>query len=277
MTRNVIFALALTLLISCGNENPDSNVANDLDSLSASLNESNKKHEKTRYKLPSPVELYLHIKKANAPSVSSKLHNPIHAGNYLTEVNKSVNLGIYASDLAYCTVYEHIQESHEYFRILKILANQLGITEGYDLSILERIDQNLNNSDSLYQISSDSYWEVCSYLENNDKANTLALILLGGWVESVYIAINSVEAFDSENEIVLRITEQSYLLENLLDYLNTLTNNKQTSDYVLKLTDLQYSFDKLFDNPDDVLITKSQYIEIAEKINSLRNQLTSWQ
>ncbi len=266
-----------SLLNSCGDGDTSSSVAGELDSLSATLSQKKPEYEKTRYKLPSPVELYLHLRAAHASTVVDKLHNSVFASNYMTDVTKSINFGIYASDLAYCTVFDNFQQTNEYFRVMKILAGQLGITEGYDNKMLKRLDKNLNNSDSLFQISSDTYWEVCSYLESNGKSNTLALILLGGWVESVYLAVNSVDTFDAEDEVVLRITEQSYLLENLLDYLNTLSNDNKTLEYVEKLTELQYSFDKLFDNPDDVLITKKQFVDISEKIRDLRADLISWQ
>lgn len=269
--------LVASMLSSCGGGDSSSRVAGELDSLSAVLAQNKPSQEKTRYKLPSPVELYLHIQAAKAIPVLDKVHSPTVANNYMTDATKSINFGIYASDLAYCTVYNNFQQTQEYFRVLKVLAGQLGITEGYNSQMAKRLDGNLNNSDSLFQISADTYWEVCSSLENSGKSNTLALILVGGWVESVYLAVNSVDTFDPNNEVVLRITEQSYLLENLLDYLNTLSNDKNTNEYVEKLADLQYSFDKLFDNPDDVLITKKQYIEISKKIKTIREELIRWQ
>lgn len=275
--RTAAPVLLASLLSSCGGGDSSSRVAGELDSLSAVLAQNKPAKEKTRYKLPSPVELYLHIEAANATPVISQLHSPVVASNYMTDTDKSINFGIYASDLAYCTVYDNFQQTQEYFRVLKTLAGQLGITEGYNNKMVKRLDGSLNNSDSLFQISADTYWEVCSSLESSGKSNTLALILVGGWVESIYIAVNSVDSFDPDNEVVLRITEQSYLLENLLDYLNTLSSDKNTQEYVGKLVDLQYSFDKLFDNPDDVLITKKQYIEISEKIKTLREDLISWQ
>lgn len=278
LARLVAIPLLLaSLLVSCDGDDTSTTVAGELDSLSATLAQNKPRNESTRYKLPSPVELYLHLRSSQAVPAVDKLHSPVAASNYMTDIAKSVNFGIYASDLAYCTVFENFQQTNEYFRVTKILAGQLGITEGYNNLMMKRLASNLNNSDSLFQISSDTYWEVCSSLENSGKSNTLALILLGGWVESVYLAVHSVETFDGNSEIILRITEQSYLLENLLDYLNTLSNDKKTLDYVEKLIDLQYSFDKLFDNPDDVLITKKQYQEISEKIKYIRADLISWQ
>jgi hypothetical protein len=96
---------------------------------------------------------------------------------------------------------------------------------------------------------------------------------MGGWIESVYIAINSVEKFDANNEVVMRITEQSYLLENLLDYLKTLRKDPDTERYIKMLIELQYSFDKLYDNPESTLITKDQYKEISQKVKAIRAEM----
>ena len=231
------------------------------------------KSENTKYKLPSPVELYLLLREAKAQFNLDAMNNVDKVANYLTSTQKAINFGIYASDLAYCTVFEKQQETHTFFKILKILATQLGVTEGYDNAIVSRIDKNLYNSDSLYQITSDSYWEVCNYLEENGKANVLAPILMGGWVESVYLSINSVDKFDANNEIVMRITEQRYLLENLLDYLKTLHKDPETEKYIKMLVELQSSFDKLYDNPDNILITRDQYKEISQKVKAIRSEM----
>jgi len=260
---------ALLIFASCSN-NSSSDSTGQADSVAS---EDMMKAENTKYKLPSPVELYLLLKEAKAQFNLDALNSVDKAGNYLTSSQKAVNFGIYASDLAYCTVFEKQQETHSYFKTLKNLAAQLGVTEGYDNVIVSRIDKNLYNSDSLYQITSDSYWEVCNYLEENGKASILAPILMGGWIESVYLAINSVEKFDQNNEIVLRVTEQSYLLENLLEYLKTLRKDAETESYIKQLEDLQYSFDKLYDNPDNVLITKEQYKEISKKVKDIRTSM----
>lgn len=270
MKQQYLVLIPLVALLSAcvGNGSKDNELHAD-----SVMTEEVIKSENTKYKLPSPVELYLLLREAKANFKLDALNSIDKASNYLTNTQKAVNFGIYASDLAYCTVFEKQQETHTYFKTLKTLATQLGITEGYDNVIVSRIDKNLYNSDSLYQITNDSYWEVCNYLEENGKASVLAPILMGGWIESVYLAVNSVEKFDPNNEIVMRITEQSYLLENLLDYLKTLRKEQDTEKYIKMLVDLQYSFDKLYDNPENVLISKDQYKEITQKVKSIRAEM----
>ena len=83
------------------------------------------------------------------------------------------------------------------------------------------------------------------------------------------------QKFDAANQVVVRITEQQLLLENLIDYLNSLNDNSQLQDIISSLTDLQSSFDLLYENAEDVLITEEQYKEITEKVEALRAQIIS--
>ncbi|MBK8808222.1 MAG: hypothetical protein IPO21_16990 [Bacteroidales bacterium] len=270
MKKVLISIFFISLLMGCSTSN-----TNESEENTSTLDEKTepKIDANTSFRLPSPVELFILIKSEGANFVQEELHKADKAGDYLDKEKKAINFGIYAADLAYCTVFEKQQETHTYFKTLKKMADGLGINDGYDTEILDRIDNNLNNSDSLYQITNDSYWEVCTYLEENGKSDVLSEILLGGWIESVFLSVNSVIKYEDESPIVLRITEQSFLLENLIEYMRTLKNNNVSEIYLKQLIDLQYSFDKLIDNPDGVNITKEQYKEIADKIKAIRMEL----
>lgn len=272
MRKIYYLPLSLFILFACSGGETKTEI-NASDANVAVPERTFKVESNTSFKLPSPVELYLLIKDEGATFRQDELHDIELNGDYVTSVKKAVNFGIYASDLAYCTVFEKQQETHSYFKGLKSMASDLGIDKGYDETIVARLDDNLYNSDSLYQITGDSYWEVCTYLEENNKSAMLVQILTGGWTESVFLSISSVEKFTPENRIIMRIAEQSYLLENLIDYLSTLDKDAETEEYFRQLTDLQYSFDKLIDNPEDVIITKEQYKEIVGKVKALRADL----
>jgi len=265
----VIF-ISIPLFFSCKNQSSEATSNND--SLHEVKNDSTGVNSKI--KLPSPVEFYLFIRESKAQFNAEVLNKLERSSNYITSTQKAINFGVYASDLAYCTVYEQQQETNNYFKTLKNFAGELGVNDGYDKTIITRIDKNLNNSDSLYQITNDSYWKVCNYLEDNKKSTILGSILLGGWIESLFLGFHSVETFNQDNPIVQRITEQRYLLDNLLDYLKTVQKSKEINSYIVKLTDLQASFVKLASNPTNILITKEQYYELSQKVFSIRNDIT---
>lgn len=232
---------------------------------------------KTRYKLPTPVELYRFLKEQNLPFKKELMNPSKNESKYNTADRKALNFGVYASDLAYCAVFEKPQETYEYFKTSRSLADQLSLAEGFNEVIAKRIEKNLNNLDSLYDITSDAYWDACTYLESQGKEDVLAFIIVGSWIESVNITFGmvGVDKFSPTSEIVIRVAEQQLLLDNLLDYLTGVKKNDQMNKIILKLKDIQESYDKLYDNQPDVPITKSQFKEIYQKVKNLRNAFVS--
>ncbi len=268
---NKVFLLttAVAFIYACTSETAKEE-EEEIDDISTSVDAE----KNVSYKLPSPVELYIFLRQYKARFNKEALNPVENYSKYYTTTDKALNLGIYSSDLAYCTVFEKNQETFQYFKSAKILADGLGLMEGFDNQILKRIDENINNSDSLYKITTDSYWDACTYLENEEQINLLPFIIIGGWVESVHIAINSVDKFSTENETIIRIAEQQFLLENLVDYFNSIKENEQFNEILVKLLELKNIYDKLYENKD-VIITKEQYNEISTKIETLRSEFVS--
>lgn len=226
----------------------------------------------TTIKVPSPVELYMFMYNAGLKYEKSFLNPADRSTKYVTSYKKSLNFGIYASDLAYCTVFKQNKETFAYFSTTKKLADDLGLTEGFDEAIVSRIDANISNSDSLYKITNDSYSSATSFIEQQGNGALLPLMLTGAWIESVNIASRSIKKFSTEDEIVLLIADQQFLLESILEMFETIPAEDNYPELVEKLKDLQQSFDKLYDNAD-VRITQKQYDEIVTKVKVLRAEI----
>ncbi|MFZ4401268.1 MAG: hypothetical protein ACOYO1_14615 [Bacteroidales bacterium] len=219
------------------------------------------------YKIPCPSELFWFIKDFGG-SYSRKVSNPItNASNYNNNIKKALNFGIYASDLFYASVFKQNQETMKFYKQVKKLGSELNIVEGYDDNIAKRVDKNLNNSDSLFSITSEANSNSIQYLEGLGKSNILPYITLGGWIESVYIAINQVKIFNAKDPIVSIIIDQSYLLDNIIGLFESIEQDTQTKEFTIKLKEIQ----KVYDESDDV-VTKKQYEKIVSKITSLRNE-----
>jgi len=231
---------------------------------------------KTSYRIPSPVKLFIHIKKSEARFNKDALNPVENLDKYVTTDHKAVNFGVYAADLAYSTVFQESQKSMQYFKNVKLLAEGLGLSEGFNEIMADRIDSNEHNPDSIYEIANDAYYDACNYLEAQDKIDLLSYILIGGWIESSYLTINSVTKFSATNPIVGRIVEQRFVLDNLLLHLQSLQNkDEQMKTYVNKLVDIQDSFNVLYENSKDVAITESQFKEISLKISNFRKEIIS--
>ncbi|MBI4646224.1 MAG: hypothetical protein HY738_06410 [Bacteroidia bacterium] len=268
----IILPLSL-LFIGCKS---DTQSTTDLvqDTLMSDVDEDIDIPANTIIKVPSPVELYLFMVEAKAP-FNKEAMNPIeNAKRYFTRASKSINLGIFASDLAYCTVFSRNQETFSYFSTAKGMADEMGLTEGFDEKIAKRINDNINKADSLYNITSSSYEAMTSYLENQKEGNILPFIFSGAWVESVHLAISSIDKFSENSELVQRVAEQRFVLQNILEYFRSIQKTEDMKKLEKGLKDIQICFDKL-DNNIDVIITKEQFEEIKTKVEQIRKEFIS--
>lgn len=250
-------------LVSC------SESGSNADKLLIDSSETVSELQKSAVKVPSPIELYIFMYNANANFLKENLNSIDNHSKYTSKIKKALNLGVYASDLAYCTVFKQNKETFTYFSVTKKIADELALTEGFDENIVKRIDANMSNSDSLYQITNDSYATAVSFLEQQGKEDLLPLMITGAWIESVNLAIKSVNKFDPNNEIVIRIADQGLLLENILELFQYVKNEPEYAEIIDKLVDLQLSYDKLLDN-SEVIITKKQFEEISNKVKAIR-------
>ncbi len=265
--------LLLFGVISCNNDTDNNEEATqDTTAVKNDDNHMGGVDINTKFKLPSPVELYMFLWDANAKFNKDVLNSIDKADKYLTTTSKAINLGIYSSDLAYCTVFGKNQETFTYFSTTKKIAEDLGLTEGFDEAIAQRLDKNINNSDSLFQITSDSYSDVTRFMESQGKSELLPLLVAGGWIESVYINVKSVGEFHTDKDIAGILADQGVLLETLIEYFNSLEEKSDdVKNIISQFQDLQESFDKLYDNDEEEIITEEQFNELAGKIEKIRS------
>lgn len=226
---------------------------------------------KVNYAVPPPVDLFISLYEANAPFKKEIMHSIDLVSNYNTTLEKAINFGIYASDLAYATVNSQTRETYIYFATAKILAADLGFQSGYDIITIERIENNMNNNDSLFYIIDDAYWQAFNHLVEENNKEVLAMIIFGGWLESVHIALHSVENYKENDLVATRILDQVFLLENLIGFIESVpeTENSGLHEIHEKLMDLRTVFDKLYVN-DELMMTDDVFLEIVAKITEVR-------
>jgi len=223
------------------------------------------------YQLPSPVELFMFMWEDGAPFYASHLNSIENASKYTDSKKKALNLGVYSADLAYCTIFDKNQETMKVFSATKKMAEDLGLTEGFDQSILDRIDRNIENSDSLYRITSDSYSKTVTFLQSQGQTAVLPYIIYGGWLESVFIATQTVKKYKPDSEIAIRINDQGLLVENLVEFFQDISVNDEYAKQVLvDLQGLESIFQKAA-RTEDGLMSKEVYLQLKERVKYLRD------
>ncbi|MBN1117697.1 MAG: hypothetical protein JXA77_10860 [Bacteroidales bacterium] len=210
---------------------------------------------------------------------SSELLNPSDkVSNYTTSYKKAMNLGVYAVDLSYSRVFDQFEIAGKYFSSMQILSEQLGIPQNFFESTAQRFERNMTNKDSLISIANEVYYETEEYLKDNERFATASVIILGGWVEAIFIATNVVN--ESKNpDVIERLVEQKYSLNNLISMLIDYSDNEVVNEYITRLKDLKTVFEATsIEIPTDFVPDSPEGKKLIEKwlvdIKPLQNEIT---
>jgi len=212
LALTALVAFPLVFLTSCGGD--DAAEIND-DVVEEVVEEV--KNE-SYYQIPSPDEMFGFIKQSGLKYNKAALNPVQNAGSYTDPKQQALNFGIYSADLAYTAAFEEYQESIKYFGSVQKLADQIGLSSAFDKSLIERVQNNLNNADSLVAITNTSYFSVVDYLEQNEQGGKLGLVASAGWLETVYIVANTAK-YGKDKAAIERLADQKLTLDNLLAYL----------------------------------------------------------
>ena len=199
------------------------------------------------FSLPSPYQISLILHESGI-SYNKEILNPSRkASDYVSNFSRAINFGVYGVDLGYINIYQQKQDAVSYFAVLKILSLDLGIYKVLNQSTVNRIERNIDNRDSLMVIVSDTYRNIDKFLKTNEREETGALILAGGWIESVYILTQEMKN-NPHPDLMQRIAEQKRPLENLIKLLIPNTEESESYKFLVEnLIDLAYTFDEIIE------------------------------
>jgi hypothetical protein len=197
------------------------------------------------YQMMLPSEISTIFEKTGAvynPQILNPLEN---IANYTSNSKAALNLGIYGVDLGYIKIFNQSQKSIKYFSEIHDLSKQLGIPEEYFVEGIGYFQKRMTNRDTITAIANNIYNSTHVYLQKNERPETAALIVLGGWIEALYISSMILEGDKSNEEIIKRIAGQKYSLNSLNSYLNNFRNDITVSKYLLMLKVLKKSYDNV--------------------------------
>ncbi len=244
----VVLILVISLLTGCkgGKKAPDNNATVDLPKDNAVILQDIKQAEKIFQALPSPLESAMLIKSAGA-RFEGKLLNPVSSvNNYLTNKSMALNLGVYTCDLSFASLYEQTQLLIDYMNAAKKMADGLGILKAIEQADIDKLEENINNSEVIMDIVSKTFMNSNSFLEDNGQPATAAIVLVGGWVEGLYISTQLIDMKDfNGNKLVGRIIDQKLSIDILLNLLAESKGNPAVDEIMVEVSKLKAVFDKI--------------------------------
>ncbi len=268
----ILFTAFITGCKSGGDRQQEQQVQVDVSEVEQEMFEDINEAKKIFYSLPSPLETALLIKSAGA-TYDASLLNPIeNASNYTTNKSLALNLGIYTCNLSFASLYDQTQASINYMNAAKKMADGLGILDAIDNSTIERLEENVNNRDMIMDIISETFMNSSSFLAENDRPAIAAMVLVGGWVEGLFIATQLVNKSSFEgNKLVDRIVDQKFSLEIVIKLMEENKGHPDVNALLAKIMDMKATFDKI-----KVTTTEIQPVYDEEsKVTTLKSTKTS--
>lgn len=282
MNKHLFSLIAITgcicmFLTSCGsgNNTPSGNVPADSAQVYVTPSDS-LSMEEMKEGLPIFYNMYLSVDMARLFESAGAVYNPEilnsvdNEKNYVTSGKKALNLGVYSVDLGYIRAYEQYEKTRVYFDAMRNLSSALGIPEEFFLKSAERYDKNIANKDSLIIIANEVYEKTTSYLKENERESASALIVVGGWVEAIYIATRMTSSTDKDTELIEKIADQKTSIASLLEMAGKYRDDKDIASMCTKLEDLKSSFDKLSVDPANLKASFPALKEVSDKVAKLR-------
>lgn len=192
---------------------------------------------------------------------------PVESASLFTSSSKiAMTLGIYGADFSITKMFDDPEEAIRYVGVISELSEKLGIPANVLESSAIRIEKNIGNIDSISNIASEVFATSTEFLLETGRENALSLILMGGWIEGMYQALNILET-DSipDPQMVEMIMEQKYALNFLLTFLKNQYEDPDVAYYYRLLEVLADYFGSLeiYYRPGDVEVDTAKQVIIT--------------
>jgi hypothetical protein len=245
----IVVLMFTSLLVGCrsgGTKAPAEEVTITVPKDNNAVVEDIKQAEKIFNALPSPLESAMLIKSADA-KFDETLLNPVgNVNSYITNKSMALNLGIYTCDLSFASLYEQTQLIIDYMNAAKKMADGLGILKAVEQAQIDKLEENINNSEVIMEIVSETFMNSNSYLSDNGQPAIAAMVLVGGWFEGLYISTQLVDMKDfNSNKLVGRIIDQKLSIDILMNLLEGSKGNPAVDDLIVQVQRLKVIFDKI--------------------------------
>lgn len=176
---------------------------------------------------------------------------------YMSSYKAAMNLGVYGVDMGYIKLFGVNRQTMSYFNTIKSLSNRLNMPDTFIADAIRNLDAEMSHPDSVTRLMNDTYAKIDSHLRKEGSEGTLGLMLMGGWIEAMYLATQL--AYDPENpdpQVVGKIAEQKYSLLSLLSFMKNYYSDPMVVFYTKKLKYLNRWFNtfEIYYQPGDVTV-----------------------
>jgi hypothetical protein len=278
----------LVFCYACGGGDKD---GKKTDTKSESKSDLKQNIQKVLNEVPKPSDIPYLLMETGADFDEKLPNRPDNVKKYLTTNNAAaLNLGVYAADIGYVSIYEKAQDAIKYVSAAKQLSDKLQISNVLDAVAVKRFEENLKNKDSLVNIIDESLKSSDKYLKDNERNTIAAMIFTGTFVEGLYIATELVANYpndvplETKNQVLIPlvriILKQEKPLNDLIKVLKSLDLEPDINDLIKSFEELDKLYkaldieEKIKNNKGDLVLNDKTIKEITAKVKAIRTEVT---
>lgn len=209
--------LIILMMFSCSVPDQESEISTPMAELE---NDLKREFQSYRNEILDTRELTLMLREGDYAYQPELLHSVAEVANYINAKEQALNIGVYAADLNYMTIFEQNADNLTYADAIFSLAEELSISESFDKEYMMEL---LKNDIPSYKLRSDELNDVFEQAKNeinsSDRAQITALIIAGSWVEGMYISTSLAREDWPNEELAERMWYQCFSYHQVLKML----------------------------------------------------------
>lgn len=226
--------VSLIFLASCG-QKTEKKSGIETTELSESEQKIIDEIDKVIHDMPPPTEVPFLLKETGADFNPQLINSLEKVDSYTTTRDKAaLNAGVYATDIGYLSSYEQVENALDYLEACQKLAESIGAGSVFNVELMTRFEQNLDNPDSLMGIVNTVMLDAEQNLENSDKLTSVALTLVGSYIEGMYLATQVIDTYPDD---LLPGDAKNIVLQNLMKVI--LDQEQPLLDVIALMKDLK--------------------------------------
>ncbi|MEL6559013.1 MAG: hypothetical protein AAFQ94_12565 [Bacteroidota bacterium] len=285
--------LSLIFLASCG-QKTEKKGGIETTELSEAEQKIIEEIDKVIHDMPPPTEVPFLLKETGADFNPKLINSLAQVDAYTTTRDKAaLNAGVYATDIGYLSSYEQVENALDYLEACQKLAESIGAGSVFNVELMSKFEQNLDNPDSLMGIVNTVMLDAEQNLENSDKLTSVALTLVGSYIEGMYLATQVIDTYpddllpgDAKN-IVLQnlmkvILEQEQPLLDVIALMKDLEEDETIDLMIEELNilrilyqdDLRRISEKIEENDGTFQVTPDMLKDIIIEVKRIRDNIT---
>ena len=283
MVKKILFISALIALSACGGskESAPATESTEAKSDTAAAATTQPENELADFKfhmaianIPSPFEIIDMLPKSGLTFDKGLLNPSENLSKYQTSTKRGLNYGAYVVDLIYLSSNEQYSDVKKFFIVSKDLAQKLDAGDSFNRIAGSRMEQNIDNKDSINHVMDAVYAETDNYLRSNERLLSATQILTGSWIESQYITLSllkNAEKSKANEALFQKVYEQNIHAESLVKLLGEFEKEKDFKGLIAEFKELAGMYKEI----KSADIDKTTLEKISTKLNSIRAKMVS--